>query len=136
MNRDVLKVDLDLKDIRQVKKQLGIRLGYLHDIHLFNFNHISLIEAGKKKTWNAKIYLKNNIKEEQVLFLQLILGSDWRKEANTILNHYHLGMKYSNRMFDIKIYYNLQNIMKARKVDITEDVKKRVFDKNRKPYKN
>lgn len=104
MENNILKVDLDKNTKKELIDELSYRLKYLNSFNLFKIEHIDKIEAGYKQTWNVKLYLNKNYSETAIIMLQLLLGSDWRKETHTIINHFVLNMEYSNRMFDIKTY--------------------------------
>jgi len=134
MDDNILKVDLDLNLKSECIKQLVERLSYMHDLGAFPIKHIKKINLGKKTSYHCKIYLKTDLKPELIIMLQLILGSDYRKEVNTILNHFVLDMKYSNRCFDIKKYKD-GSIKESKIYDVTEEVIKKVSSKKRRKYK-
>lgn len=135
MDLHILKVDLDYYYLENVINTMFIRLAYINDIGFLPFKHIDKIEANFKNSWNVKIYLKKDLREDIILILQCCLGSDWRKEINTALNHYCLKMEYSNRMFDYKNYGRL-GFKKCRTINIYDQVKYKVLDKSRKLYYN
>jgi len=75
--------------------------------------------------------LKNKECEELfVVTLQLMLGSDYKKEINTLINHFKLEMEYSNRLFTTKRYAN-GKLKTAIIIDITKEVKDFVLDNDR-----
>lgn len=135
MDLNILKVDLDSKTLIEAMDILWVRLAYINDIGFFKFSYIDKIIASKKKSWNVKIYLNKDLREDIIIILQFCLGSDWRKEINTTLNHFCLKMEYSNRMFDYK-NYGRSGFKEARKVDITREIKLKVLDKKRGLYFN
>lgn len=100
----MLKLDLDMRFKYNVLLHLKYRLSYLNDIGYLNCKNITKIELLHKKTYGCRIYFNCNFKEEFIILTQSILGSDWRKESNTLLNHTLLGMEYSNRLFTGKTY--------------------------------
>jgi hypothetical protein len=109
MELDVLKIDLDFHLKKSTINLLKERLSYLHDLSIFDSSIIKKIELIHKTKYSCKIYLKENVFDEKnIILLQLLLGSDWMKEANTFLNHFKYKMKYSNRLFDAK-NYNVRN---------------------------
>jgi len=131
MDLNILKIDLDFSTLDEVKEILIERLGYLNDIGAFSVTHIEEIIAGYKTSYNVKIYLNKNISCELIIMLQLILGSDWRKETNTIMNHYKFNMEYSNRLFCIKRYKD-GNYINAIKYNITSEILNTINNINRK----
>lgn len=130
METNLLKIDLDIPMRKDCIKLLQERLAYLNDLGALPIEHIKSITLVKKTRIGCKIYLHVHLKAEMIIMLQLILGSDYKKEVNTILNHFVLGMEYSNRLFDIK-QYKCGKIMGASKYDATKLVKDYVLDKNR-----
>lgn len=130
MRQNLLKIDTDTRTALETINLLKDRLSYMHDMGVFYAQGVDRIVLGFKTRWNAKIYLKKNIEPAQIIMFQLILGSDWRKECNTILNHYILNMEYSNRMFDIKRYNNGKVIV-AKTKEVTTEIKEYILNKNR-----
>lgn len=108
MEKDILKLDLDLKGKNYAINKIINILSYMHDLDFFHVSNIKKVELVYKTRYSARIYLKKPVREvKDVVILQLILGSDYRKEINTLLNYYKLGMKkYPNRLFDYKRYPN------------------------------
>ena len=135
MEKNILKIDLDLDKRKDCINLIFERLSYLHDLEVFPYTHINKIVLGKKKSYNCKIYLNKDISEKLIIILQLILGSDWKKEVNTLLNHFVLKMNYSNRMFDIKRYPN-GKLKTSKHYDITEIINKKIYSDKRKKNKN
>jgi len=131
MEKNILKIDCDCDTLEEVIDLIVERCSYLHDTKFFPFHNFNKIIAGKKTKYNVKIYLNHNLKEEFIIMLQLIFNSDWRKEINTIVNHYLLKMDYSNRMFDIK-RYKVGNIKYSKKYNITSIVEEKVRNPLRK----
>lgn len=136
MDLNILKPDCDLRFKFQIINLLKERLAYIHDMGILKSNHIKKIELMYKTKYSAKIYLKDNLKDEKnIIIMQLLLGSDYMKETNTIVNHFMLNMQYSNRMFNIKRYPN-KKIRVARLYDVTNLVLNHVSNKNRKKNYN
>lgn len=103
---------------------------------IFDCNIIDCIVLSRKTKYNAKIILKSSLKDEKnIIIMQLLLGSDYQKETNTILNHFKLSMKYSNRLFDVKKYRE-NKIKYAVFCDATTEIKNYVLGIERKKYKN
>jgi len=132
----VLKIDNDSLTKKGIIKTLKERLSYMSDIGIFNIDEIEKIELIFKTKYSSKIYLKSNLKDEKsVIVCQLLLGSDYKKEVNTILNHFKLEMEYSNRMFNIKRYAK-GKILIAKVHNVTQEILKHVQDKKRLINKN
>lgn len=121
MKDNILKVDLDYKLRWNAIKVIRERLDYIHKIGLFRRENIKSVTLVKKTKYSVKIYLEKDISEDLIVILQLILGSDYQKEANSVYNRKVLGMKYWNRLFDVKRYKS-GKIKSARKEDITKKV--------------
>lgn len=131
MDRNILKVDTDTYYLFSTINIISERLIYLNDSGVFPFRYIKKIIASKKKRWNVKIYLSKNITVELIILLQLILASDYKKEINTMINHYALKMEYSNRMFTIKKYKN-NDVLISREIDITNKIIEKIKNEKRK----
>lgn len=125
MEKNILKIDCDCESLEETIDLIVERCSYLHDTGFLPFKHFNKIIAGKKTKFNVKIYLNCDLREEFIIMLQLIFNSDWRKEINTIVNHYVLKMDYSNRMFDIKRYKS-GNLKYSKKYNITSIVEEKV----------
>lgn len=122
MDLDLLRIDLDKRFRFQAVRQIKERLCYLNDIGVFYSDLIKKVELIKKRTYGVKIYLKQPVKSESlIIILQLLIGSDYQKEANTLLNHCKLNMQYSNRLFNCK-RYKKGKILIAEKIDVTNDI--------------
>jgi hypothetical protein len=136
MELNILKVDLDIKFKSFAINTLIERLSYMHDLNFYDCNEIKKIELIFKTTYGCKIYLKSDLYgEKNVIIIQLLLGSDFMKEINTMLNHFKFNMNYSNRMFDCKRYKGGQ--IKIGKIfDVTVEILKQVLHKQRKKYRN
>lgn len=135
MDKTILKIDLDFHKRSDCIELLRDRLSYMHDLKFFLITKIKKIVLVKKTNYSAKIYLNKPISETLIIFLQLLLNSDYRKEVNTIINHFILKMKYSNRMFDVKRYKD-GTIKEAFYFDVTKQVKSYVLKKDRIKHKN
>jgi len=122
MNRKILKIDLDLKTREEAISLLMERMKYFKDIFGVEYTYWKKIELVKKTRYSARIFLKKDLLDDKnIIILQLIFGSDWRKEINTFYNSQALKMSYSNRMFDMK-YYN-KKFKYAEVEDITEELR-------------
>lgn len=125
-----LKVDIDIKTKKEAIKLLGERISYLHDLNIFLFTEYHRIILVKKRTYGCKCVMNHLYTDEFIVLLQLMLGSDYRKEANSLYNRFILKMDYWNRMFDVKVYRD-GKIRKGKLVDITDEIRKIVFSKRR-----
>ena len=131
-----LKLDLDIKYKTEAEALLFDRLSYFNDIGFLNMNKINKIILVKKRTYGAKIYLNFTLKNiNNQTMLESILGSDWRKGVNQLINKHKLNMEYSNRLFDIKRYKN-GRIITAKHYDITAKFISYMLDPKRKVWKN
>lgn len=136
MDKDILKIDLDCPSTTKTLKLLKERLSYMHDINFLKVDEcIKKIVLIHKSNWSVKIFLTDNVDETLIIILQLMLGSDYRKEINTMINHYRLNMEYSNRLFDIKRYKG--DVLKdSKRVNVTKEVLSHVLSDKRKTYYN
>ena len=100
----ILKVDLDIENGVEALKQLSIRLRYLHYNKVLNYSNIKSIFTVYKSKYSVKIYLREPISPDHIIIIQLILGSDWRKEVYSFKDYHINGLHYWNRMFDVKRY--------------------------------
>lgn len=133
---NILRIDNDLKTKKEILELLKERISYIQDMGVFHVKSISKIELIYKTKYSAKIYLNCNLKDEKnIIILQLLLSSDWRKETNTILNHFKLNQEYSNRMFDVKRYPR-GIIRHANITNVTKEVLDYVNSKERKKFRN
>lgn len=135
MEQNILKIDLDKPSQSSAVTLLKHRLAYLHDLGILEFHNIESIFLVEKTKFGAKIHLKQNINEHNIIFLQLVLGSDWRKEVNTFMNHFIMNMEYSNRLFDCKRYKGGE-LKFSRKISVYEAVRMYVLNPKRKTYFN
>lgn len=134
-DKKILKIDLDIKNKKKALEIVSERLSYMHDLSFFSIENIDRIHLIKKTGFGAKIYLKKPVSIHLLIILQLMLGSDYRKEVNTMLNFFKLEMQYFNRLFDIKMYKD-GKIKEAKIFDITQEVLDYVLDSERKKNKN
>ncbi len=124
MRKNVLKIDLDLETREEAIKSIVERMRYFRNIFGVPFNYWQKIELLKKTRYSAKIHLIKPVKDERsIIILQLVFGSDWRKELNTFYNSEVLKMEYSNRLFTIKNYSD--GFLEAQIEDITDEARKR-----------
>lgn len=133
---NILRLDLDKESKDFAINHLYKRLCYFHDIGFLYFNRIEKILLVKKRTYGAKIYLKFNLKNpNNVIMVESILGSDWRKQTNSLINYHKLNMNYHNRLFDIKRYpggtYKVSKL-----IDVTDILREMIKDKSRKTWRN
>lgn len=132
----VLKIDLDKKTRKSALKSIREPLSYMVDMNFIKLNQIEDIEIIKKTTYGCRIYFRKPFKDvKSIVIMQLLFGSDYRKEINTLLNYYALNMQYFNRMFTIKKYKN-GDIKVANIEYVTKEVFDYVNSKNRKKYRN
>lgn len=132
----IIKIDMDVKTKKELINNLIERLSYLYDLEFIYIDTIEKIEIVKKTKYSCKIYLNESFNEMKDLVLfQLIMGSDWRKEVNTLYNCYVLNMNYANRMFDVK-KYKYRKYKSAIKEDITNEIMNKLKDENRKKAYN
>ena len=131
MDKKILKVDLDIKTKKHAINKLKKRFAYMHDIKFFDIDRVLGIYLIKKSSFGALVFLRKELNSEKdVVIMQLMLGSDYRKEANTLLNHYFLEMEYSNRLFLLK-RYKQGEIKKAKQYNVTKEIKDYVMSKDR-----
>lgn len=136
MELNLLRLDLDIKRKDQTINHIFERLSYFHDIGFLPIFAIESIVLIKKSSYGAYITLMKPLKNEtNVVCFQALLGSDYRKETNTLINHHILEMQYSNRLFTTKRYKG-GKIKTAKKYDITEIIKKKVLSNRRSKYFN
>jgi len=133
---NILKLDLDLNTKKETISYLFEKLSYAHDLSFLRINKIDKIELIKKKTYGAKIYLNFNFSNfNNLILFQSILGSDYKKEMNSLINYHKLKFNYSNRLFDIKRYSDGSYII-AEVLDITKIIKDLINNSERKEWKN
>jgi len=125
MDSDILRIDLDAKSKKKALLILGDRLKYCNNNCFLSIDAIDKIILNKKTTYGAKIYMNDQYSPEWIIILQLILGSDYRKEVYTCMNHFMYKMEYSNRLFDIKRYSNGE-YKKAKHFNVTKEIKEYV----------
>lgn len=136
MELDILRIDLDIPRKDNAIKHLIERISYMHDIGFYPIDMIESIVLLKKSSYGCYVKLKVPLKEENnVVLFQLILGSDWRKEINTLINHHVLNMEYSNRLFIVKRYKG-GKLKLGKKIDITDLIKEKILNQKRKKNYN
>ena len=131
MELNELKVDLDIRAEETAKKEMKKRLAFLHDLGLLKQKYVDQVYILKKTKWSAKVILNIDLAKDKIILLQLLLGSDYRKEGHTIVNIEHFGMEYSNRMFDIKRYPSGKYVF-GKKKNITLQVRRFINSSDRK----
>ena len=108
----------------------------MHDINFFSVFNIKKIELLYKTSYACRIYLYEKFKNEKdIIIFQLLLGSDWMKEVNTLMNHFIFKMKYSNRLFTCKRYKGGE-IKTAEILSVTRRIKNYVTNEKRKKFRN
>jgi len=135
-NLNIVKVDLDFNSRKKVMDHLKERLSYFHDLGFLNFNKIASITIIRKKRYSVKIILKFNVKTyNSIVLLECLLGSDYRKGVNEMINHHLLNMEYSNRLFTIKRYKG-EGFIVAKTEDITLEIMDYIYLGHREKWKN
>lgn len=129
-----LKIDLDMDNKEDIINLLSERLKYMHDLNFFQLDNIKEINLLHKTSYAVKIELFEDITEELIVILQLALGSDYRKEINSLINFKKLNMRYWNRLFTAKRYKD-GSIITADEETITENVF-RVIAQSNEVYKS
>lgn len=130
---DVLKIDLDAKSKKSAIETLWVRLAYFNDVDFLHFDIVDKIILFKKTTYGCKIYLKQPLPVMFSIHLELLLGDDWRRNVNVLLNYKKYKMIYYDRLFDIKVYPDGSTKI-AKKEDITSIIKDKVHNPNRGIY--
>jgi len=126
----LLKVDLDFETMEEVMTWLRKRFAYLHDIGFFDWSNVRKVEGVHKTNWAVRVMTSKPLDVDFIVIMQLLLGSDYRKEANSLMNYYKLGMRYWNRMFDIKRYPD-GSVMEGESRDITQEIGDHIRNKDR-----
>lgn len=126
----LLKVDLDFATMEEVTIWLRERFAYLHDIGFFDWSNVQKVEGVHKTNWAVRVTTSKPLDVDFIVIMQLLLGSDYRKEANSLMNYYKLGMRYWNRMFDIKRYPD-GSVMQGESRDITQEIGDHILNKDR-----
>lgn len=135
MDKNILKIDLDIDELDEAIKTITNRLCYMHDLGFFKADNIEKIEFIYKSSHGCKMTLKSEWTPEWIVIFQLLFASDYMKEVNTLLNHFMLKMDYSNRLFTSKRYKDGE-VKKALVFDKTKDILNFVNDKKRKMNRN
>ena len=121
-DRHFLKVDLDIKSKSKAIKHLIHRLTFLHLMSVLSVENIAKIELIKKSSYSVRITTKNElVNVDLIVIIQLLLGSDYKKEAHTIRNFYVYGFQYFNRLFSYKCYSN-NEVISSQFIDITQQI--------------
>ena len=121
IDKEILKLDLDLTTRKEVKELLIERLTFLDKTNILPKKYINKIESIHKNNYSVKIYLNKFLKDKKdLIILQSILGGDPKHIAITFRD-YELGIKNFNRLFDVK--RNVNGEFKYAKVyDITFEI--------------
>ena len=121
MELNILRIDLDEPNRKEAIEQLAERIKYFKDFGFADLKYWHKIELVKKRTYGARITLIEPVRDSRsIITLQLVFGSDWRKEINTFFNDVVLEMDYSNRLFNGKAYK--KGFMVVDPEDVTEEV--------------
>lgn len=124
MKKNVLKIDLDLDSREEAIKTIVERMRYFKNLFGVDYKYWYKIELLRKTKYSARIHILKPVKDERsIIILQLVFGSDWRKELNTFYNSEVLKMEYSNRLFTIKNYND--RFLEAEIEDITDEARAR-----------
>jgi len=118
-----LRIDLDKKSKNSTINQLTERIEYLNHLKYLDIKNIKKIELIWKKTFGCLITLNKKCSMDYIFKTELLLGDDYKKSCCAMINHYKLGMVYSNRLFTHKKYPN-----GSWKVAKIIDVTKIIFD--------
>jgi len=129
-----LKIDLDIRTKSKAIKEIKERLSYLVDMKFVDISDIEYIKLIFKTNHSCRIKLKLPLANPMIQVVsQLLLGSDYRKELQTLINYYTLNMEYYNRMFDIKRYVD-GTIRESKYFDITKEIIDYIKSKDRKKH--
>lgn len=121
MDLKILKIDLDVKYKEDAVQIITDRLIFLTKLDIIPYKNIESIMLVHKLRYSCKIYFNKDLSEEYIIILQLLLGSDWQKEAMTFYRHYVTGANNSNWLYDIKRYPD-NTYKQAEYIDISEEV--------------
>ena len=136
MELNILKIDLDINDLHKAILHIHNRLAYMHDMNFFHISEITKIEFVYKTSYGCRIFLKKPLNSEMFLVLmQSLLGSDYMKEVNTMLNHFKFKLNYSNRLFTSKRYVGGE-IKNAEIYDFTYQIVESIKNPERKKNYN
>lgn len=130
MDRNILRIDLDVKTYKEALYIITDRLSYFHDINFLKVDIIDCIEFIYKTNFSCRIKLNHRFSPMWIVMLQTLLGSDYRKEVNTLINHFKYNMKYSNRLFTVKRYKD-GDIKFAQILDVTDCIVPHIKSKKR-----
>lgn len=132
---NILRIDLDMETKKQCIEHIWVRLAYLNDISAFFYKNIRSITLIQKKRFGCKIILKKPILINFSIHLESILGDDWRRNINVLVNYHKYNMKYYDRIFDIKFYKD-EAYITGIEHDITKIISKKVNNPKRGVYFN
>ena len=134
---NILRIDLDAPTRTRAINIMKQRLSYFHDLGFYNYGNIKNIILIKKRTYAVKIILTSNLKEyNSVILFESLLGSDFRKQVNSLINFHILEMKiYPNRLFTIKRYTDGSYLV-AEEEDVTKEIISYIYNVKRKKWKN
>jgi hypothetical protein len=89
-----LKIDIDSKTISQ--RQVN-RMDWIIAFFRLDILDIKLTES--RKGWHIEFIIQNPINDYEIVLLQLLLGSDWKRECFNLLR-VHSG-KFKNQSWNI-----------------------------------
>ncbi|NCC70689.1 hypothetical protein EOM09_03840 [bacterium] len=119
----IIKIDLDLNTQDECINQIKERINFLNKLGIIKISKIEKIQTIYKKTYSAKIFYKDNIKDDyHLILIQSILGDDWRRTSITFRDKI-IGIKNFNRLFDIKRYENGEYITASSNFYNADDIK-------------
>ena len=117
--KQILKIDLDIKDFYIARDEIKTRLIFLNRLKLLLFTNIVKVELLKKEKHSCRIYLKKSFKDGRTLIIiQAILGSDY-KHVGVTFRDYLIGVQHFNKLFTIKRYID-GDYKEAEIIDITK----------------
>jgi len=104
----VLMLDLDGKFGKRKKNLLAKKLVLLSKY--FNFEVKNLMVKPTKRGWHVRIEVDRELDDRDVVFFQLFLGSDWRREFWNWLRVKHNWKPY-NVLFKEKYRFKGKNLI-------------------------
>ena len=100
-----LKLDIDFKptDTNKLVDQIIERVIFLEDVFCVQFEKFEVFETNKGLHIYVKIGSKNKLKNTDIVVLQLVLGSDYKREIYNWMRVRNGGnVKYWNKLFKKK----------------------------------
>ena len=127
-NNNILKIDLDIKLKKDVMIHLIERLNFFIKVDFLESKDIIRIELIKKQTYGCLIYLDPGtfkLSFDKLVIMQLLFGSDYKKETCSLLNYHAYKYNYANRLFTVK-RYSSGKIIKAKIMNVTNTIKSKL----------